>query len=193
MTGVLKLAEDGPDLWLAEVRRCPSPNCDQRPVQCAIDLLVIHSISLPPGCYGNRHIDRLFTNCLDPAADPYFAGIHQLRVAAHLLIDRQGELTQYVPFNLRAWHAGESSFHGRADCNDFSIGIELEGCDDQAFEPAQYESLVAVTRVLMQRWPAIRRDRIVGHEDIAPGRKTDPGPGFDWEMYLTMLDAAPVP
>ena len=173
--------------WLADVRRCPSPNYDSRPQGCAIDLLVIHGISLPPAQYGGDYIDHLFTNCLDPDAHPYFADMHQLRVSAHVLIDRLGNITQYVPFNLRAWHAGESEFCGRSNCNDFSIGIELEGCDDEAYEPVQYEILAGVTRLLMQHWPGINEKRIVGHQDIAPGRKTDPGPGFDWPYYLEKL------
>jgi N-acetyl-anhydromuramoyl-L-alanine amidase len=173
--------------WLTGVRRVSSPNCDPRPEGNAIDLLVIHCISLPPGEYGGDGIDRLFTNSLDPAAHPYYETIADLRVSAHALIDREGGITQYVPFEHRAWHAGASSFCGRNDCNDFSIGIELEGCDDQPYEQAQYETLAQLTRLLMQAWPGITQERIVGHADIAPGRKTDPGPAFDWTYYRELL------
>lgn len=175
--------------WLSPARHVVSPNCDARPDGTQIDLLVIHGISLPPREYGGGWIDALFTNALDPAAHPYFATIHQSRVSAHLLIDRRGEVTQYVPFPQRAWHAGVSSFDGCPACNDYSIGIELEGCDDMAYEPVQYDRLAAVTTVLMQAFPAITRERIVGHSDIAPGRKTDPGREFDWNRLYTQLGA----
>jgi len=181
------------ECWLADVRRCPSPNFDQRPDNCEIDLLVIHGISLPPSQYGGCYIDQLFTNCLDPDAHPYFADLHQLRVSTHLLINRRGVVTQYVPFNLRAWHAGESEFHGRNNCNDFSIGIELEGCDDEAYEAVQYDTLADISRLLMEYWPGITEQRIVGHQDIAPGRKTDPGSGFDWSYYFGKLTGRPGP
>jgi len=173
--------------WLRNVRRVPSPNCDERPAGTDISLVVMHGISLPPGQYGGGHVDRLFTNTLDPAADPYFATIAGLRVSAHLFIDRGGRITQYVPFHLRAWHAGESSFRGRPVCNDFSIGIELEGCDDQPYEPAQYATAAAVVKALMQRWPGIAPEHVIGHSDVAPGRKTDPGPAFDWAAFRGML------
>jgi AmpD protein len=174
--------------WISNARRVVSPNCDDRPDPAQISLLVVHGISLPPRQYGHRYIDQLFTNTLDPEQHPYFREIQHLRVSTHLLIDRQGELTQYVPFDRRAWHAGESSFEGCVACNDFSIGIELEGCDDEPYEHSQYVSLAATARVLMAAWPAITRHRITGHSDIAPLRKTDPGPAFDWECFYNLLD-----
>jgi len=174
--------------WLLGIRRVISPNRDQRPVNTEIDLLVIHAISLPPGEFGGGYIDLLFTNSLPADAHPYFSGIAGSRVSAHVLIDRAGNLTQYVPFSDRAWHAGASEFRGRNHCNDFSIGIELEGCDDQPYTGAQYLMLARLTKTLQARWPAITRTRIVGHCDIAPGRKTDPGPKFDWARYFHLLD-----
>ncbi len=168
----------------------PSPNCDARPPRKTISLLVVHAISLPPGKFGGPWINRLFTNRLDPDAHAYFKTIHHLRVSAHACIFRNGEITQYVPFNRRAWHAGASAFEGRPRCNDFSIGIELEGCDDQPFADAQYGALARVTRTLMRSYPAITPARIVGHSDIAPGRKTDPGPRFDWPRFRAELDQA---
>jgi AmpD protein len=174
--------------WLVPARRVASPNCDERPAGCAIDLLVVHGISLPPREYGGRWIDAFFTNTLDPRAHPYFGEIHDRRVSAHVLIGRDGFVTQYVPFDRRAWHAGASSFEGRAACNDFSIGIELEGSDDEPYEEIQYEQLAATARALMRRYPGITRGHIVGHSDIAPGRKTDPGPHFDWNRLYTLLD-----
>lgn len=164
-----------------------SPNCDARPPGVAIDALIIHAISLPPGCYGGGFVARLFANQLDAGAHPAFAGIAGLKVSAHFFIDRAGKLQQFVPTHMRAWHAGESNLRGRACVNDFSIGIELEGCDDDAFTDAQYDSLAALTRVLMDAYPAIRIDNIAGHSDIAPGRKTDPGPHFDWRRLRAML------
>ena len=155
----------------------PSPNCDHRPDGLNIDLIVIHGISLPPGQFGGPFIDDLFLGRLDPGAHPYFAGIHQLRVSAHCLIRRDGELVQYVPFTARAWHAGVSSWEGREACNDFSIGIELEGLEGLTFESAQYEALGELCGDLLERYPL---HYVAGHEHIAPGRKQDPGPGFDW-------------
>ncbi|MCC6206666.1 MAG: 1,6-anhydro-N-acetylmuramyl-L-alanine amidase AmpD [Gammaproteobacteria bacterium] len=179
------------DGWLAPVRRLLSPNRDERPTGCGIDLLVVHGISLPPREYGEtRWIDALFTNTLDPRAHPYFSGIHDKRVSAHALIGRDGFVTQYVPFDQRAWHAGLSAFQGRTACNDFSIGIELEGSDDDTYEQIQYEILGDIARVLMRHYPGIKRGHIVGHSDIAPGRKTDPGPHFDWNRLYTLLDRA---
>ncbi len=172
---------------LAEARHLPSPNQDERPEGGPIDLLVIHGISLPPGEFGGPWIDRLFTNQLDPDAHPYFTGIHQLRVSSHLLIRRDGEIVQYVPFQKRAWHAGLSCFGDRERCNDFSIGIELEGTDDQAYEDIQYRQLIQVTQALMRTYPLIKVNHIVGHNDIAPGRKTDPGPHFDWQRLRQAL------
>lgn len=165
----------------------PSPNHDERPAPGTIDLLVIHGISLPPGEFGGAYIDALFSNALDPAAHPYFSQIAALRVSAHALIRRDGSVTQYVPFHLRAWHAGVSSFEGRPSCNDFSIGIELEGSDEVAYTDAQYQSLVSLARSLMRAYPAITAEHIKGHSDIAPGRKTDPGSAFDWLYFRSLL------
>lgn len=173
--------------WLVEARRVPSPNCCDRPADTAISLLVVHNISLPPGEFGGPHIDALFCNRLEPDGHPYFAGICELRVSAHLLIRRDGELVQYVPFDRMAWHAGRSQYAGREACNGFSIGIELEGTDDLPFTDAQYTALHRVTQALLQAYPHLAADRIVGHADIAPGRKTDPGACFDWERYLGSL------
>lgn len=178
---------DNDGAWLMGARVVPSPNCDARPENTNIDLLVIHGISLPPNEYGGGFIDQLFTNSLVPDAHPYFAEIHELRVSTHLLIDREGSVTQYVPFTKRAWHAGESSFNGCHQCNDFSIGIELEGCDEENYCDVQYTTLAKITDVICQRWNKITKDRIVGHSDIAPGRKTDPGPAFDKKHYLSLL------
>lgn len=176
--------------WLRRARRVISPNCDARPEADDISLLVIHGISLPPGRFGGPWIDALFTNTLDPAAHPYFAGIAELRVSAHLCIRRSGSVTQYVSFDERAWHAGASSFEGRSRCNDYSIGIELEGTDDRPYTARQYRRLVRVATQLQQRYPRITGPRIVGHSDIAPGRKTDPGPHFDWPAFRRALQAA---
>ena len=175
--------------WLRGVRRVYSPNCDDRPPGCAIDLLVVHGVSLPPGDFGGPHIDELFTNRLNPEAHPYFRSLQGLRVSAHVLISRDGKLTQYVPLRRRAWHAGPSLFEGRAACNDFSIGIELEGTDDSVYEPVQYERLADLCRLFMTEWPAITRERIVGHCTIAPERKTDPGRRFDWDHLFRLLAA----
>lgn len=170
--------------WLHSARRVLSPNCDQRPGGEGPSLIVIHCISLPPGQFGSDDIERLFTNRLDPDAHPFFTGITDLRVAAHLLIRRDGTLIQFVPFDRRAWHAGRSSYRGRASCNDFSIGIELEGTDDSPFETSQYDRLDRTLRTLLEAYPTLSRARIVGHSDIAPDRKTDPGSGFDWRRVL---------
>jgi AmpD protein len=179
---------------LHPARFLSSPHQDERPDPVDISLLVIHAISLPPDCFGgadNRgYIDDLFLGRLDPAAHSYFAGIHHLRVSAHACIFRDGSVTQYVRFDRRAWHAGESSFEGRARCNDYSIGVELEGCDTQAFSQEQYRSLIGLARSLLRRYPAIRPGRITGHSDIAPGRKTDPGPCFDWARLRAGLEQA---
>lgn len=165
---------------VAGAHQLPSPNYDERPEGAVIDLLVVHAISLPPGEFGGPHIDRLFTNQLDPTAHPYFEGLQDLRVSAHLLVRRDGTLVQYVPLHKRAWHAGASCFGDRERCNDFSIGIELEGDDYTPFTTEQYRVLGSVCRQLLAAYPALHHDRIVGHSDIAPGRKTDPGPYFDW-------------
>ena len=166
------------------MRIVESPNCDDRPAGTQVTLVVVHSISLPPGEYGGDGIERLFTNRLDPSAHPYFAQIHELRVSSHFLIRRDGELVQFVPPQLRAWHAGASSWRGRSRCNDFSIGIELEGTDEDAFTERQYAALAALIRSLQSRFPI--RD-IAAHSDVAPGRKTDPGARFDWARVLAAL------
>lgn len=176
-----------PDGLLSSAMQRPSPNQDERPPGCEIDLLVIHNISLPPGEFSGPWIDDLFLNRLRSEQHPYFAEIAALRVSSHLLIRRDGESIQYVPLHHRAWHAGESFFSGQERCNDYSIGIELEGTDEQPYTDAQYTALVKVTREIMVRYPAITPDRITGHADISPGRKTDPGPAFDWERYRRML------
>jgi AmpD protein len=161
-------------------REVLSPHFDARPAGTGIDLIVIHGISLPPGEFGGPWIDRLFTGHLPPEAHPFFATIAGARVSAHALIRRDGEIVQYVPFTQRAWHAGKSEYCGRVACNDFSVGIELEGTDETPYEAAQYDSLAALIKALLAAYPSLSRERIVGHSDIAPGRKTDPGPSFDW-------------
>ena len=166
------------------MRIVESPNCDERPADTEITLVVLHSISLPPGEYGGEAIEQLFTNCLDPAAHPYFEAICQLHVSSHYLVRRDGELVQFVRPELRAWHAGASSWRGRARCNDFSIGIELEGTDEDVFTDPQYDSLAQLLRELRQKFPL--RD-IAAHSDVAPGRKTDPGARFDWARVLAAL------
>lgn len=176
-----------PDGWLADARPCPSPNFDFRPADTEIELVVVHGISLPAGEFGGDAVTRLFCNELDFFEHPSFRDLEGLRVSAHAFIDRSGRTTQYVSFFDRAWHAGESSFHGRSSCNDFSIGIELEGTDVVPYASSQYESLAALVRTFMDRWPAIRSDRIVGHADVAPGRKTDPGPSFDWDRFRRLV------
>ena len=162
----------------------PSPNSDERPEGVAITLLVVHNISLPPGRFGGPGIAALFTNRLDASAHPYFATVAALRVSAHFLIGRDGALTQFVSCARRAWHAGASSWRGRDQCNDFSIGIELEGTDDVPYDAAQYTVLARLTRALRRRYPIVD---IVGHSEIAPGRKTDPGPAFDWARYRRLV------
>ncbi len=174
--------------WFDQCRSVPSPNFNQRPDPADISLLVIHSISLPPRQFGSSHIEQFFCNRLDRAEHPYFASICDMEVSSHLLIDRQGQLVQFVSLLERAWHAGQSCFERRKNCNDFSIGIELEGSDDDPFTDAQYQQLSAVTRRIMLAFPAITPARIVGHSDIAPGRKTDPGPHFDWQRFRDSLN-----
>jgi AmpD protein len=176
-------------LWLPGLEQRPSPNADERPPGCEVDLLVIHNISLPPGEFGGGYISDLFLNRLDADAHPYFAAIAGLRVSAHLLVRRDGQALQFVALDRRAWHAGLSRFCGREACNDFSVGIELEGSDDTPFSAAQYATLSELTATVQRLFPAIGDDRIVGHSDIAPGRKTDPGPCFDWSHYRTLLAA----
>jgi len=173
-----------PNGRLRGCRFVASPNHDERPAGEAITLLVVHSISLPPGEYGGDAIERLFTNRLDPAAHPYFREIEGLEVSAHFLIRRDGEPVQFVPTTRRAWHAGASSWRGRERCNDFSIGVELEGTDDSPFEPAQYRTLASLIGALRAHYPL---RELAAHSDIAPGRKTDPGPGFDWPRLFAAL------
>jgi len=173
----MKFDEQG---WLDEARHVSSPNCDARPEDEQPSLIVIHNISLPPGEFGGTAVEELFTNRLDWDAHPYYQGIRGLEVSAHFFIRRDGELIQFVPCGMRAWHAGASNWCGRERCNDFSIGIELEGTDDQAFADAQYKRLAELTGLLKNTYPIAG---IVGHSDIAPGRKTDPGPHFDWARY----------
>lgn len=163
---------------LPGARFIPSPNCDERPGGETVQLIVIHAISLPPGEFGGDGIERLFTNSLDPSAHTYYAEIHKLRVSAHFLIRRDGTLIQFVPCDKRAWHAGVSNWNGRDRCNDFSLGVEMEGCDDLPFEDAQYDTLQQLLVTLKRRFPIAA---VVGHADIAPGRKTDPGPHFEWQ------------
>jgi N-acetyl-anhydromuramoyl-L-alanine amidase len=167
-----------------------SPNCDARPPGVEVDLMVVHGISLPPGEFGGPWIDRLFTNSLPPEEHPYFATVAALRVSSHLAVKRNGVVTQYVRFTDRAWHAGKSSYHGRQACNDFSIGIELEGADTIAYEPAQYRALAQIVTALCAAYPGLSPDRLVGHSDISPGRKTDPGPAFDWPHARRLIAAA---
>lgn len=175
------------DHWLQGAQRVLSPNHSERPAGTNVDLLVIHNISLPPGKFGGPWISDLFCNQLSPDIHPYFASICEMRVSSHLLIRRDGTVVQYVPFDKKAWHAGRSSFEGREECNEFSIGIELEGTDDMPFDDMQYERLAQLTLLLMERYPGITLERITGHSDIAPGRKTDPGPCFDWGRYRQNL------
>jgi len=169
--------------WIEGARRVASPNCDERPAGSAIELLVVHAISLPPGEFGGPHIADLFCNRLDCGAHPYFATLRDLKVSSHFLIRRDGELVQFVSCAQRAWHAGESSWRGRSRCNDFSLGIELEGTDEMPFTDAQYAQLAGLTRALAAAYPVAD---IVGHADIAPGRKTDPGPHFDWPRFRAL-------
>lgn len=172
--------------WFNAARRCESPHFNQRPFG-EVSLLVIHNISLPAGCFGLPYIDQLFQGCLDTSADETFADLAGLKVSAHFLIRRDGECVQYVSCDDRAWHAGVSRYAERENCNDFSIGIELEGTDTEPYTAAQYQQLVELTQALLAQYPSLSAERIVGHCDIAPMRKTDPGPSFDWKRYLTKL------
>ena len=176
--------------WIVGVRRVFSPNHDERPPGTELGLIVVHGISLPPGEFGNGWIDRFFCNDLPADAHPYFATIQGVTVSAHVLIARDGALTQYVPFVRRAWHAGKSEHCGRAACNDFSVGIELEGTDDLPYTHAQYRALGELIASLRRSYPSLRGADVVGHSDIAPGRKTDPGPAFDWTLFERELAAA---
>ncbi|HEX3397106.1 MAG TPA: 1,6-anhydro-N-acetylmuramyl-L-alanine amidase AmpD [Steroidobacteraceae bacterium] len=175
---------------MRSIRQVASPNYDARPDGVEAELIVVHGISLPPGEFGGPWIERLFMNTLPPDMHPYFAEIGELRVSSHLLVARDGELTQFVKFTDRAWHAGQSSYRGRAACNDFSIGVELEGLDTLAYEDAQYDTLAEVVAALCDAYPRLSPDRLVGHSDISPGRKTDPGPAFDWERARRRIGAA---
>lgn len=172
--------------WCTGVQHCPSPNFNSRP-DGEISLLVIHNISLPPGQFKTGKVHALFQNRLDTSEHPYFEGIAHLTVSAHFLIERDGDVIQFVSCLDRAWHAGVSCFQGREGCNDFSIGIELEGTDDQPFTDTQYAALADLTRQLCAAYPGITAERICGHSDIAPGRKTDPGPCFDWAGFHAAL------
>ena len=169
--------------WLDTVKHTPSPNFDARPSDCSIDLMVIHNISLPPGVFTGDDVEAFFLNQLDHNKHPFFEEIRELKVSSHLFIRRNGDAQQFVALDDRAWHAGQSSWQGKERCNDFSIGIELEGTDDQTYTDAQYATLIQLTQKIQQHYPAITNERIVGHSDIAPGRKTDPGPHFDWSRY----------
>lgn len=172
--------------WCNGIQHCPSPNFNQRPLG-EVSLLVIHNISLPPGKFGKGKVQAFFQNRLDADEHPYFASIASLQVSAHFFIERDGAVTQFVSCNERAWHAGQSRFAERENCNDFSLGIELEGTDDLPFTAAQYAALIALTQQLQAAYPAITLARICGHSDIAPGRKTDPGPAFDWQRMRMAL------
>jgi AmpD protein len=173
--------------WLDGARQVASPNCDDRPAGTIVDLVVVHGISLPPGEFGGPWVDALFTNTLPLDEHTYFAGLADLRVSSHLLVRRDGEIVQYVPFHRRAWHAGQSQWQGRSGCNDFSIGIELEGTDATSYESIQYVRLARVIAALGRAYPGVTSERVVGHSDVAPGRKTDPGPAFDWPLLRALL------
>ncbi|WED22358.1 1,6-anhydro-N-acetylmuramyl-L-alanine amidase AmpD [Vibrio sp. JC009] len=175
------------DYWIDSAKRVPSTHCDERDEGGQISLLVIHNISLPPNQYGGDAIEKFFTGKLDPEEHPYFKVIHTMRVSAHCLIKRTGEIVQFVPFDKRAWHAGKSSFAGVGRCNDYSIGIELEGNDFDGYTEEQYQALSEVTLQLMKTFPLITEDRITGHQYIAPQRKTDPGLSFNWRHYRKRL------
>jgi len=174
--------------WFTKSHKVISPNFNERPENITIDAIILHSISLPPGCYKGNDVDDFFSNCLDCDKAPFYDEIRDLTVSAHLLIRRNGELIQYVSLFDRAWHAGPSRLGHQENCNDFSIGIELEGTDNSCFESAQYNTLAGVVSALLKYFPEITRERIVGHSDIAPGRKTDPGTGFDWQRWQDMLN-----
>ena len=173
--------------WLTDAEIQPSSHFEPRDKNESISLLVVHNISLPPGQFGGGHITNFFLGKLDPNIDPYFEDIYNIRVSAHCLIKRDGHIVQYVSFNDKAWHAGVSVYQGREKCNDFSIGIELEGTDDIPYTKAQYQQLSNLSQCLITTYPALKNN-IVGHSDIAPGRKTDPGEAFDWQHFQTLLD-----
>jgi AmpD protein len=195
-TPTARLVVDPVSGIIGAARQVVSPNCDERPAGTAIDLIVVHGISLPPGEFGGPWIDALFTNSLPADRHEYFARVAGLRVSSHALIRRSGEIVQYVPCGRRAWHAGQSQWHGRSNCNDYSIGIELEGTDTQPYTSVQYAMLSRLIVALRRAYPQIDPERIVGHSDVAPGRKTDPGIAFDWPLLRTLvryeLEVAPV-
>ncbi len=174
--------------WLAGAARRPSPNCDRRPDGVPVTLVVVHGISLPPGEFGGDGVERLFTNRLDVRAHPYYESIAALRVSSHFFVRRDGAIVQFVPCSLRAWHAGQSSWQGRERCNDFSVGIELEGTDTRPYTARQYHRLARLVRVLQRHFPV---GHLAGHSEIAPGRKTDPGPGFEWSRLRSLLGLVP--
>jgi AmpD protein len=178
---------------LAGARQVLSPHCDARPAGMKPDLLVVHGISLPPGEFGGPWIDRLFTGTLAPDAHPFFRDLAGARLSAHALIRRDGQIVQYVPFGARAWHAGKSEYQGRSACNDFSVGIELEGADDTPYTEAQYHGLAALAAALLASYPSLSAEHIAGHSDIAPGRKEDPWPTFDWPRFRALLKERYVP
>jgi len=172
---------------LTGVRQVLSPHCDARPAGTVAELLVVHGISLPPGEFGGPWIDRLFTGTLPPEAHPFFRELAGARLSAHALVRRDGAIVQYVPFGERAWHAGASQYRGRSTCNDFSVGVELEGTDDTPYTEAQYQQLAALAAALLAAYASLSAEHIVGHSDIAPGRKTDPGAAFDWPRFRALL------
>lgn len=187
-SGVVAVTAD-PRHWLDRVRRVQSSNADGRPDGASIELIVLHGISLPPGQFGGRFVEDLFLNRLDIAAHPSFSSLADVRVSAHVFINRRGGITQFVPFDRRAWHAGASKWRGRVRCNDFSIGIELEGADDRPYTSSQYTALNRTLKALFVRYPELGRDTVVGHSEISPGRKTDPGAFFDWKrLYKSLGD-----
>lgn len=173
--------------WLDDVKRITSPNYDDRPEGVGVDMIVIHNISLPPKRYDNDYVEQFFQNKLKASEHPYFKEIAEMQVSAHLYIKRDGSIIQFVPLDKRAWHAGKSSWQEREACNDFSIGIELQGCDEEPFSEEQYQTLARLTVKIKGLFPKISRENTVGHSDIAPGRKTDPGPFFEWEKYFSEL------
>ncbi len=173
--------------WIEGIQTVPSPNFDARPINCKPTLIVIHCISLPPGEFGGDNVDKFFTNTLKASDHPYFETIHNLTVSSHLLVKRNGKLTQYVSLETRAWHAGKSLYCGQKSCNDFSIGIELEGTEETPYTEQQYRRLHEVISGLIENYPSLSEEHIVGHNEIAPGRKTDPGPAFDWKKLYTLL------
>lgn len=183
----MRLRESG---WFSGVHRRHSPNHDDRPAEAVIDLLVIHNISLPPQQFGGPGVYQLFENRLNPQEHPFYEQIADLRVSAHLWVRRTGSIVQFVPVGARAWHAGVSCWQGRERCNDYAIGIEMEGTDERPYTTAQYRALARLTQQICARYPGITRERIVGHCDIAPGRKTDPGPAFDWRRYRQLIASA---